>query len=684
MGFLFPEFLFAWLLIAIPVIIHLFNFRKFKKVYFTNVAFLKEVELQTSSVQKLKERLILASRMLAIFFLVLAFAQPYLKSKTSAQAFKKSVVSIYLDNSYSMEAVNKNGTLLDEGKRKVKEIVDAYSLNDRFQLITNDFEGKQQRLLDKTELLDELENVKISPLTRDYQTLVNRQQEVLLKEQGVKRVAYLLSDFQKQSDLKNTLKVDTSIQLNAVQLIANELPNISIDTVYFLSPIHQPQANESLVYKVSNHSDKQVKQIPIQLKINGAQKALANLDIDAQKVVLDTLAFSGLNAGWQEANIQLKDYPITFDDQLQFIFEVKSTLPILGVYQNSPFKNFSAAYQTDPFFNFQEVNESQINYSGLDSKQLIVLENLKTISEGLAQQLKQYVENGGNLSVFIPANADLNSYQKTFQSFGIDDPIALKKQDIKATTLNIQHPFFKNIFDRLPKNPDLPAASFYFESSKLTRTTKQVLMNGEGNSPLLSLYPTKKGNIFISWMPLENELSNFSRHALFLPILFKMAFTGSQEKSLFYTLGQNNSIDLKGLNLPENEIIKIKNKQSEIIPEWRQSPGGAVLYFADQIKSAGFYDVVYQNKIIDKIAFNESRKESDRQFYSDKEIETALGINQKNIFNGAAAPLNQQIKESDLGSTLWKVCLILAIMFLIAEILLIRFFKNSISKPLNA
>jgi hypothetical protein len=683
MKFLFPEFLFAWFLMAIPLIIHLFNFRKFKKVYFTNVSFLKEVELQTSSSQKLKERLILASRMLAIFFLVLAFAQPFLQSKTSAQAFKKSIVSIYLDNSYSMEAVNKDGSLLDEGKRKAKELVRAYSLNDRFQLITNDFEGKQQRLLDKKELLEELDNIKISPLSRDYQTIVNRQQEVLLKEQGVKRAAYLLSDFQKQSDLRNTLKVDSSIQLLAVQLLANELPNISIDTVYFLSPIHQPQAKENLVYKVSNHSDKAVKQIPINLKINGAQKALANVDIDAQKDILDTLAFAGLNAGWQEATIQLKDYPITFDDQLQFVFEVKSTLPILGVYQNSPFKNFSAAYQTDPFFNFQEVNESQINYSGLESKQLIVLENLKTISDGLAQQLKQYVDNGGNLSVFIPANAELDNYQKAFQSFGIDYPTALKKQDIKATTLNIQHPFFKNIFDRLPKNPDLPAASSYFESSKLTRTTRQVLINGEGNSPLLSLYPTKKGSIFISWLPLESDLSNFSRHALFLPVLFKMAFTGNQEKSLFYTLGQNSAINLKGLNLPENEIIKIKNKENEIIPEWRQSPGGAVLYFADQIKSAGVYDVVYQNKIIDKIAFNDSRKESARQFYDAQEIETSLGIKQKNIFSGAAAPLNQQIKESDLGSSLWKVCLILALLFLIAEILLIRFFKNPISKPLN-
>ena len=47
MQFLYPGFLFALAAIAIPIIIHLFNFRKFKKVYFTNVAFLKEIKHET-------------------------------------------------------------------------------------------------------------------------------------------------------------------------------------------------------------------------------------------------------------------------------------------------------------------------------------------------------------------------------------------------------------------------------------------------------------------------------------------------------------------------------------------------------------------------------------------------------------------------------------------------------------
>lgn len=678
MSFLFPEFLFAWLLMAIPVIIHLFNFRKFKKVHFTNIQFLKEVQQQTSAAQKLKEHLILACRMLAIFFLVMAFAQPYIKSSSHGQAYQKSVVSIYMDNSYSMEAVNRDGSLLDEGKRKIKELVDAYGLNDRFQLITNDFEGKQQRLLDKSELLDELNTVKIAPFVRSYQSIINRQQEILMQQHDAKRSIYLLSDFQKQDELPQKLKADSSISIQAIPLIANALPNISVDSVYFLSPIHQPQGEESLVVKIHNYADKATKAIPLRLIINNAQKALDNISLAAHQQVLDTLHFSGLSAGWQTASVSIKDYPITFDDDLNFTFEVKFQLPVLGIYQDHPIQNINIAYHTDTFFDFQEVNESQINYSDLSKHQLILLENLKSISSGLAQQLKQYVINGGNLSIFIPADADLSSYQQALQNFGTDYPVSLQKEQMKANKLNLQDPFFTGLFDKLPKNPDLPVASTYFKSSALTRTTQQVLITGEGKTPLLAIYPAEKGNIFISWMPLENDLSNLARHALFVPILFKMAFTGKQENPLFYNLGESSSINLSGINLPENEVIKIKNKAVEIVPEWRQSANGALLYFADQIKNAGFYDVIHQNQVIQKIAFNDNRKESNEAFYNSDDLESKLGIQAKNILNGKAAPINQQIKEMNLGSSLWKLCLILSIIFLVMEILIIRFLKHNI------
>ena len=680
MGFLYPDFLFAWLLMSIPIIIHLFNFRKFKKVYFTNVQFLKDVQLQTSSTQKLKERLILASRLLTLFFLVLAFAQPYLKSKNNLSSLKRNVVSIYLDNSYSMEAVNKNGSLLDEGKRKAKEILEAYQLNDRFQLLTNDFDGKQQRLLTKEELLDELNEVKVSPFYKNYQSIVYRQQEVLLKENEVNRISYLISDFQKQSSWKEKLQADTSIKINAITLTANELPNVSIDSVYFLSPIHQPNGKETIVFVSSNHSNKAIENVSVKLMVNGVQKALGNLNLDARQKGTDTLTFSGLSAGWQNAEMILKDYPITFDDQLKFSFEVKKQLPVLAIYQQKAVRNIAVAYQTDAFFNFIAVDESQINYSGFSQQQLIVLENLKSISSGLAQQLKVYVEKGGSLTVFIPLNADLNSYQQFLTGLGADYPTGLKKQTLKAEQLNLNHPIFEEIFDQVPKNLDLPFASSYFEASSLTRTTKQVLIKGQGNENLLSAYQVGKGSLYLSFLPLEDEASNLARHALFLPILFKTAFLGNQESTLFYTIGQNVEIGLNGIELSEAEVLKLKNNETEIIPQLNRKSNGNSLYIADQINKPGFYQLLDEGKIKAVFAFNESREESALDFYNKTDLQELLGINNNQILESNNSSIQQQIKQANLGSSFWKLCLILTIIFLLIEILLIRFFNGKIIK----
>ena len=126
MQFLYPAFLFGLLALAIPVIIHLFNFRRFKTVYFTNVRFLKNIQEETATKSRLKHILVLISRMLAIIFLVLAFAQPFIPSEQSADKATKKAVSIYIDNSFSMEAVNNDEQLLNIAKRKAEETISSY------------------------------------------------------------------------------------------------------------------------------------------------------------------------------------------------------------------------------------------------------------------------------------------------------------------------------------------------------------------------------------------------------------------------------------------------------------------------------------------------------------------------------------------------------------------------------
>jgi hypothetical protein len=139
MSFLYPTFFWALAAIAIPVVIHLFNFRRYKRIAFTNVRFLKEVSEETQSQQKLKHLLVLISRCLAIIFLVAAFAQPYLPGKQVQNIGASSIVGFYLDNSFSMNAETEAGLTLEVAKNKVREALTAYKENDRFFLVTNNW-----------------------------------------------------------------------------------------------------------------------------------------------------------------------------------------------------------------------------------------------------------------------------------------------------------------------------------------------------------------------------------------------------------------------------------------------------------------------------------------------------------------------------------------------------------------
>ena len=73
MKWVYPEFLFALLVLVIPILIHLFHFRKYKTIYFSSIAFVKSVEQQQKNPRKIKHLLVLISRVLAFTCLVIAF-----------------------------------------------------------------------------------------------------------------------------------------------------------------------------------------------------------------------------------------------------------------------------------------------------------------------------------------------------------------------------------------------------------------------------------------------------------------------------------------------------------------------------------------------------------------------------------------------------------------------------------
>ena len=201
MKFLFPEILWGLLAIAVPILVHLFNFRKFKKVLFSNVEMLKDIKQETKSKSKLKHLLILLSRILAITCIVFAFAQPYIPVGEQESSLDANAVSIYIDNSFSMESENEKGRLLDLAKNKALEILEIYNSTDQFQVLNNDFESRHQRLVSREEAVELIEEIKLSPNSKMLNEVISRQRDLLIQEDDSQLMSYVVSDWQKRNSL---------------------------------------------------------------------------------------------------------------------------------------------------------------------------------------------------------------------------------------------------------------------------------------------------------------------------------------------------------------------------------------------------------------------------------------------------------------------------------------------------
>jgi hypothetical protein len=673
MHFVYPAFLFALAALAIPVLIHLFNFRRYQRVYFSNVQFLKEVQEQQSSRRNLKERLILASRLLAITFLVLAFAKPYIPGQNAANAGKQQAVSIFVDNSYSMSVLNRDGSLLDAAKRRAKEIAAAYSINDRFQLLTQDFEGRHQRLLSRDEFDDAVDTVQISPQTRTLQQIADRQESLLDMHREQPGSIYIISDFQNNMAGAQPIKTNNGISVNFIQLKAGSLPNVAVDSVALLSAVHRPGESEKLVVRLHNYSAEPAQKIPLKLTINNDQKALGSYTIPARAVQNDTLTFSGLQAGWQRAEISLQDNPVTFDNQFWFSFNVKQQLPVLLVDGGTANPYLKAVFAADPFFKVTRVPDGNVDYAALGSYPIVILSDINAISTGLAQQLKTYVSKGGTLAVFPADNADLNNYKSFLLSVNAAYPDKLVAADAKVSALNQQNPVFKGIFENFPQNPDLPAAKKYYQLHGASGG--EELMSLPGRLPFWSLYRNGNGKVYVSAVALDDDFSNLPRHALFVPIMFRIALLSGHDQPLFYTIGRDETIEIPPLPTGEKELLKLVKGAQSIIPETRQAEGSTLLYMADQLQQPGLYDLKKQDSIAAVLAFEDSRSESDLSYLTSADL-GKLAPHAKTITDAGEGSLKNALNETNFGVQLWKLCIILTLIFLGVEILLIRLFKT--------
>lgn len=658
MNFTYPIFLWGLATLAIPIIVHLFNFRKAKKVSFSNVRFLENIKKKSSSNLRLRHLLILLCRLLFVFFLVVTFAQPFIPG--TENGLQNQSVQIYLDNSNSMSNLTENDISgFNELIGVAQEIAELYPQETQFNLFTNDFLPGSSISQSKAKTLERLTEIEFSNLARSGKEVFTK---ILSNDPTEAKDIFFLTDFQQTTAGAFEAIQDSTNQYHLVNVTCPEKRNISVDTVFLVNPFLVPNQKNSLQVRLKNQGPL-VNDLQIKFFINDQQSATTSIDIEANASHTVTFELSGRLNKINRCLISFEDFPITFDNDYYFTLNQAAQINIVEIssQDNSP---ISKVYKNNDLFNFVSYQSENISYPTLERADLLVINGLQTLENGLKAQIEKHLVEGKTV-VFIPSEK-APSYQFATTTVARDS----SSSKVLLSIPDLKNPFFENIFESISEEAQMPEVSsmYNWQTNDI-----QLLKTKTGQAFLSHLF--QKGKLYVFAGPLEAPFTNFHQHALFVPVMQRIAeLSSSNSQALAFSVDQTN-IALAVDSIPNGQLYKLKKDGSELIPSQRLSANELVLDMPKYLLTPGFYDLTLGEQLFTTIAFNHSKKESNLTILPIEEIEARLsGIKHLNLYQPQdAASFSKIMKEKYHQRELWKYALILSLIFLFAESVLLRF-----------
>lgn len=641
MQFKHPELLYALLLLIIPIIVHLFQLRKFKSVPFTNVQFLKELTVQTRKSSQIKKWLTLITRMLLLAFVIMAFAQPYISKSDSFNT--KSETVIYLDNSFSMQSPSINGSLLNTA---IQDIIETIDENEQISIFTNDANFNKTSI---KAIKNELIRLKHSPKQLAYDATVLKGKKLFSNDENSIKNLVLISDFQQKTESLTATK-DSLISIKLVQLKPSNQSNITIDSVYISKTTVE---NFELTVLLKNQGDA-IETLPVSLFNDDKLIAKTAVDIIVEATTSFTIPTNAVFNG----QLIIDDRNLQYDNTLYFNIDQREKINVLAI--NEADDTFLQKIYTSDEFKYTTSNFNALNYNTIEQQNLIILNELKDIPNSLTTALKAYTNNGGKLLIIPSNDIRVNNYNQLFNGYGLSSFGVLNSVEKKITTINYSHPLLTNVFDKKVSNFQYPKVNGFYVNS--TGSVSSILSLEDGSSFL-----AQSGNAYRFSASIETKNSNFKNSPLIVPILYNIGKQSLKIGDLFYTIGEENTIDIPTL-LQQDDILTLVNGENSVIPLQQTYDNKVELITNTYPDVAGIVSVKNKDAFLKNLSFNFDRSESNLNYFDTHNFANT------NFDNSVASAISE-IKSATNVYELWKWFVIFAVIFLIIEMLILKYLK---------
>ena len=683
MKFLYPEFLWAFAVLLIPILIHLFNFKRYKTHYFSSLQFIKHVDQQTKSTQKLKHLLVLLARLLAFAGLVLAFAQPYFPNSDTETLKKENIVMIYLDNSFSMQARGVEGELLSSAKETAQSIVERAPKGTQFIVGTNEMSGIEQRRINRIDALDKIDKIDYSPLTRSLDEIIDWKQQTIKKididESKSFVQSVILSDFQRHgSNKKDRLKL-SSFEFHPVQLIPEETANIFIDSVWFSSPIRKVGEKHELNIRLFNTSDQDLKNVEVTVKVDRFNKSFYT-DIPANGKKETSLTYSDKSVGWKSGKVTVADEHVIFDDTYYLSYEVKEHANILVLNGEDAIRNVRVVLDLEDYYLVEENNISAITLDNFKNKDLVIINGANTLSSGVINYLTEFNENGGSLSLFPGKSPVKSAWNQLLGKLKLPLMGGKISSGTLIKSLNYDDPFIRDIISSKSERLNLPSVVSSYQPIVGSSSNYKTLITMQNGLPLLA-YSKLKGTAYMFYSSIHPDFGVFASDALFSTCILRMSELSQRGQPIALTIGNESTYPVYADNIGE-EVIHLSKDKLDFIPQ-KTSRSGITYISLSQFDKfeqlfAGNYSIDASSNL-GILSLNYHRKESTLNYLSEIEIKnrfTERGAT--NVSFASIDGVNSPIGDLSIDKpfSYWKLFLILTLIFVIAEMLLVRFWKS--------
>ena len=678
MQLIYLSFLFGLLAVCIPVIIHLLQLRRPQRLLFTNTAFIREVELVTIRHRNLQRWLLLAVRVLGIVALVLVFCQPFIPAQKNVKLVDEDVVLI--DNSFSMQGRSTGQNSIFAGALEQAHAIGKNARAGGYFRLLNSGSG----ILSSTAYQAKLDELKLG-VRNPFDVLRGEAREQSDKNNSL----YVFSDFQKKAIDPAALTGLSNREVILVPQVGTGRGNLYVDSVWLDDAFVRVRTNIGVHVRVRNGGDVKLSDSPVKVFLGERQAAAYQVTVEPGQAVTTVVQVQLTDKALALGRVVTEDVPVVFDNIYYFTLQPAAAIRVLEIGEEPVSQRL---YGNEPLFIYSFSKPQQVDYGILQRANVVVVSELTRVDAGLREGLQGVVQRGGSVVVVpsaVPGSHD--SYQQLFKELGLGavqwEATAAVPELREVAMPNAREPFFRDVFGAQQREATMPRVAPVL---RWPRTGTDILRMRDGESYLAS-FGSATGQVYVFSAPFAELYSDFVSHSLFVPVMYRIAMLSYQNEQLpAYRLTQGAlTLKLIAMETTENTAGRVEEssyrlvKDSlKLIPAQRVVANELRLDLPVGMDASGFYQVQRDGKALTTLAFNQDKRESELAAYSAEELRQLIGPNHPNIRvveSGVDGAGLAKLRAEQTGQPLWRYCLLVVLLALLAEALLVRFGNRNVS-----